>query len=450
MFPLSRRSFSPFFAPEGDGGGGIVENLSEDLAVLNDEGGDDGDDPPETEDDQDAADHKKDLQVLEGDDDAGDDDAAGDDADDPDADADADADADKDADKDEPVIEGRPTVKQIKAVAPELFKRIPEMKNIFFREGQFSEVFSDPEEAKEAATYAGNYLKLEKSISQDQDPTLLLTELKQNNPDALKGLVTNWLPKLREIDQNLYIDATVPVIEELIFHAFKTGERTGDKNLAAAARHLSNYVFSNGGEIRDISKRAQQEEHPAEKKLKEEREQFAQQRFKDADQEINGRLVKTLEASIVQGLDPDNVLPERIKRTIIRDTIEELNATLLKDKTHGSKMASLWKRGQGDSFSRTSKDSIVNGYLQSVKPLLRSIRNRIRDEALGKTGKPQAPSKKTGEQPPQFKKAFGGSNRQGSRRSPASVLDPSKIDYRRTTDMDILMDNGGDRIKQRK
>jgi hypothetical protein len=475
MFPRSfiDNVFRLFFDDSGGGGSlGDVDDLSADLAVLNDDSDDKGDkkdDKSGKDDKDDDKDLEDDLKLLEDDDD--DPDAKDDkktrrkgaEDDDPDADDDVDDDADddKDDDKDDKddkdddkVVEGRPSIKQIKAVAPDLFKKIPEMKNIFFREGKFSEIYADPEEAAEAARYAGNYLKLEKSIADEHDPTLLLKELKDNNADAFKAFSGNFLSKLRSLDENVYVEVTTPIIEELLYHANRVGNKTGDKNLAASARHLANFVFANGGEIPDIAKRAAEgtKKHPAEEKLEKERAEYAQTRFKEADQEVHGRIMKTLEASIIQGLDPDGVMSDRMKKAIVRDTVEELNALLLKDKMHGRRMQVAWDKGKSDSFSKQSKDQIVNNFLSGAKPLLRSIRNRIRDEVAGKSRSRRdvtddKDNNNRGARKPE-KKSFAGSNRPGNdRRHAGSVLDPSKIDYQRTSDLDILNDSGGDKIK---
>jgi len=440
------RHLLPFFYPD-EGGPSEITNLSADLAVLNDEGTEGTE--PESEEDREKKEIEDDVKILsleeEGEGEIPP--MEGDDGEEDDEEKDSEeTDQDKE-DEESRVLEvsGRPTVKQIKAVAPDLFKKIPEMKNIFFREGQFSEIFSTPEEAREAAVFSNNYLRLERSLAGDKDPSLLIKELKENNPEALKKINSSWLSKIREADQNLYIEATTPVIEELLYHAFTYARKTNDKNLAASAQHIANYVFANGGEIPDIRLRAENEEkkHPAEIQLEKERRAFANHSFTQADQEVSGRIMKTLEASIIQGLDVNNRLSDRQKRNIIRDVIEELDKTLLTDKTHSRRMTVVWDRGRTDSFSKQSKDSIVNTYLSGAKPLLKTIRQRVLSETFGKRKQEPQTEERT-----QEKRSFAGSRRPADfRRTAGQVLDPSKIDYRRTSDMDILMDRGGDKIK---
>jgi hypothetical protein len=58
----------------------------------------------------------------------------------------------------------RPTVKQITEKFPDFFKKFPTLKDAFFREKQFSEVFHTPQEAKEAAVIAGDYKTLQDDL----------------------------------------------------------------------------------------------------------------------------------------------------------------------------------------------------------------------------------------------------------------------------------------------
>jgi hypothetical protein len=211
-----------------------------------------------------------------------------------------------------------------------------------------------------------------------------------------------------------------------------------------SARHIANFVFANGGEIKDIAGKGRKEQNPAEVQLQQERQQWAQTRFKEADQEIYGRVTRSLDQVIRQGLDPTNVMTDRMKSSIVSDVINDINKALAKDGVHGRRMQALWKRAEGDSYSRQSKESIVTTYLSGAKPLLRDVRNRIRAEYLGsnssgKKREKEVPDEKLSRNPQQKKRPFeGSSKRVDIRRERVSVLDPRKIDYSRTSDMDII------------
>lgn len=447
---------------DGAGGGGLgdVGDFAQDMAILNSDdddgtgagggkGGDGKDDDAGGDDDKDR---DRDLDLLNADDD--DDDSDPDDDDDPDDDSDDDQDDDKDDDKeddkdaddkdkdtDKEPVQGRPTIKQLKAAG--VLKQFPELRNIYFREAKFSEVLADPEEATEVVRKAGNYDMLEESMLQG-DPKLLLTELATNNREAFNKVVTNWLPTIQELDQDTYIKVTEPVLEDLVYHAARHAQKIGDKNLLMSARHIANFVFANGGEIPDITKRGGRTEgvNPAEQKLQEERRQWQETRFREASTEVEDRVSGALERSILHNLDPDNALSDRQKKALVRDVIEELNTTLKKDQVLMRRMKTLWEQGGKDSYSKRSKESIVEAFLSGARPLLRGIRNRIRDEYLGRRPNGSGGDKKNDKKDKPRKRVFDGSRRPVDRgRERRQVLDPNKIDYNRTSDLDILNDN---------
>lgn len=432
--------FNPqrFFSPEDIGD---VADFSADMAVLNDET------PPadkedKTEAEQEAEDVEKDIKVLADDDSeepAGEDDEGGEEDGEQE---DEETQEEGEGQEEVPVTGGRPSIGAVKKEFPDIFKKFPTLKASIFRDEKFSESFANPEEAAEAAVKADNYDQLEQSLVSGS-PELLMKELHDNNPRAFEKVAENWLPQLRAIDEKAYIAATEPIIEELVYLAFKHGTKVQDKNLIMSARHIANFVFANGGEIPDIGEKKSKAPNPAEVQLQREREQWAQTRFKEADQEIFGRVTRSLDQVIRQGLDPAGSMTERMKSSIVKDVINEINKVLVQDGVHGRRMQALWKRASNDSYSKQSKESIVNTYLSGAKPLLREIRNRIRAEYLGSPNKKRLGDDKDerlSRQPqPQKKRAFEGSSRRVDvRRERVTVLDPKKIDYSRTSDMDIL------------
>jgi len=342
----------------------------------------------------------------------------------------------KPEEKEEPRV-GRPSIGQVKKEFPGIFKKFPELKSSLFRDEEFSKSFATPEEAAEAVVKAENYDQLEQSLVQGT-PELLMKELHENNPRAFEKVAKNWLPQLRAIDERAYVSATEPVLEELVCLAFRHGEKIGDKNLAMSARHIANFIFANGGDIPDIGAKQEKGPSPAEVQLQQEREQWAETRRKEADQEIYGHVIKTLDQTIRQGLDPSESMTERMRASIVTDVINEMNRVLAKDAVHNKRMSALWKRAAQDSYSRQSKESIAHTYLSGVRPLIREIRNRIRAEYLGSPRKKGAQEQ---QQQPVKKRPFEGSSRRvDGRRERATVLDPKQIDYSRTSDADILND----------
>jgi hypothetical protein len=408
----------PFFSPDDASGSGGDGDFAQDMDVLNSDAEAPAEDLEEPLDEPD-----KDVTTV------------GEDIEEDEAPPDEEED-EKEEQEPEPSIPGRPSIKAIKKEFPEVFKKFPVLKSSLFRDAEFSKHFTNPEEAGEAAVKAENYDQLEQSLVAGT-PELLMRELHANNPRAFEKVVENWLPQLRQLDEKAYISVTEPIIEELIFLAYKHAERIGDKNLGMSARHLANFVFANGGEIPDIAKKRGAAPNPAELQLQQERQEWATTRFREADGEIFGRVTGSLDRFLRNGLDPSGTMTERMKASIVTDVINEANQLLLKDQSHGRRMSALWKRAHQDSYSGQSKESIVSTYLSGVKPLLRDLRNRIRAEYLGQKRRDN-PDEQIA-RGPQKKRPFEGSSRRVDvRRERATVLDPKKIDYARTSDADIL------------
>ncbi len=418
---MSIRNLIPFFSPDDNAGQGAGE-FSADMEVLNSPDEAPPEDAPEEAEDEEVVEEepsKVSAREIAGEEEEPEEEEE-----------------EKEEEPEEEVVAGRPSIKAIKKEFPEVFKKFPILKSSLFRDAEFSKSFANPEEAAEASVKAENYDTLEASLVSGT-PELLMKELHENNPRAFEKVVENWLPQLRALDEKAYISATEPILEELIFLAFRHAEKVGDQNLAMSARHLANFVFANGGEIPDIGKKGQKAPNPAELQLQKEREQWTQTRFKEADSEIYSRVTRSLDQVIRQGIDPTGNMTERMKASIVTDVINEANALLVRDQVHGRRMSALWKRAHQDAYSRQSKESIVNTYLSGVKPLLHNLRNRIRAEYLGQR-KRETPDEKLVRTPPKKRPFEGSSRRVDVRRERAAVLDPKKIDYARTSDADIL------------
>src|SRR5690606_17329467 len=110
------------------------------------------------QDDDDDASGEGDDDVDDDSDDDDSDDDADDDQDGDDDQSDDDDRSDKDKDKKvKPIVEGRPTYQELKKADPDIFKKVPGLKDVFFREQKFSETFASVEEAQQAAIKAENF-----------------------------------------------------------------------------------------------------------------------------------------------------------------------------------------------------------------------------------------------------------------------------------------------------
>ena len=330
------------------------------------------------------------------------------------------------------------TFSDIKKKYPNIFKEFPQLRSALFLAPKYQEIFSDPESAAEAAGKSQEYDVLEESLSGRGDPGPLLNTLAENNPKALKKIAENFGEALRTASPDDYTTLTTPIIEELLFHASRHANKVGDKNLLLASRHLANYVFANGGEIPDISRRsAKPQPSEAERQLQQERAGYAAREENRALVDISKDAHSELGKVITAKLDG---LSDFEKKAIIKETRLEVDRTLKADRAFQNSITALWKRAADSNYSDDSKSRIKRAWLDRAKLVAPAIRNRLRQEALdarnpSRGNRGEADREKPAEG--QKKRSFpsGGGNRGESR---SGFADPKKIDWNKTSDMDIL------------
>jgi hypothetical protein len=450
MFRRYLLGFQPLLDTPGDGGGGggDLDELSQDLSDLGEETPPKGKKDEEEEESSDGDDDSDDSGDEEGsgeeDDDESSDDESGEEEEeegeeDGEEEEEEEGKGKKAKESDEQDEYGRPTVKSIKSKYPNLFKEFPYLKTAFFEHSKYAEVFSDPDSAVDAANKAREFDALEATLVSQGDPSLLVKTLSENNPKALKKVVENFAEAVREVDSDLFVQLGTPIIEELIYHASNHGTKTGNKNLVLAARHLANYVFANGGEIPDISKRKgskKEEKSESEKQLEVERAEFSKREFNRAAEEIEGSLDEELRAVIGKKSKLDG-LTSFERKQVIKEARAEVNRRLLNDKILQNKLTALWKKAAEDGYSDVSKTRIRRVWLDRARAIAPGIRNRLRQEALGgRKGERTPPEGDSNQQGK--KRQFPSSGARGRGQRAAGLVDPKKIDWRKTSDMDIL------------
>lgn len=463
--------FHPFFQVD-DGGGGAgggggkgddsVGNFDQDMEALGgDAGSEDEDLDEEGEGDDEEGEKPRRAPRKEKDDSSeelDEDEEDPDEKDELDEELEQDEDEEKEEDEEEEegdddkkVVTGRPTFKQLKTAG--VLKQFPAMRSIVAREGEFSKVFSEPADAIDAVDKAAFYDDIERAVVAGA-PGTLLKNIKEGAAEHYEKFVDNLLPSLRTLDKEAYLRVATPVIEELLFHASEYATKRGNKNLVNAAKHMADFVFQNGGEIPNI--KAVAEKHPAEIELEKERSKAAMNALGGAKNDINTRIERSLVGFLTEKFTSNLSVLE--KEAITNKALDELMATIGKDKLHSQKMRNLWRRAEIAGYSEQSKDAIHKAHVARAKSTLAEIRDRLLQDALKGRGrrvaKPGDKAKgEVGEESQQRPRKrdlnSGGRGGHGSSQRRGGVLDPSQIDYKRTSDLDILNDNGGDRVKLR-
>lgn len=336
-------------------------------------------------------------------------------------------------DENEEIAQGRLTFKEVSKEFPTLFKKFPALRHAFFKEQEYSKVFPTVEDAQEAHKKATDYAYLERDLLSGE-PKQLFSAVAQTSPEAFGKLVSKVLPAIYEVDKDAFYEMTEPILKNALQAAFREGNSSDTqdgKNLALAARYLNKFLFRST-EIGDAQPVIREKTPDPERvKFEQERNQFQEQRFHDFRENIVETIQKELSKLTINGLDPENKLNEFVRKSIIKETIEQIGSVLEKDSRHLATMDSLWKRARLNGLTQEHKARILQTYLGRVKEILPVIRSKVRSTATGETKVKTAIKRPTGT---------------GTGTQSPQPLNPRKVDWNKTSDLDILNDN----VKYRK
>ena len=205
----------------------------------------------------------------------------------------------------------------------------------------------------------------------------------------------------------------------------RTAVKSNNKSLFYAVQHLSNFIHDDP-EIPDD--RAKDPELEGERnKLEEERQRFRVEKVKEFKVETYKDTEGAILNAIERGLDPEKVLSEKQRSAVIRDTFDEIDNIIRKDERFLSTVRSMFKSAEQSGLNRDASAKIRLAYLARVKPLLSPVRQKVVAEYLPKGSQKQANGKRhipSG----------------GEGKSAPGKLDAKKIDFSKTSDMDILND----------
>lgn len=399
--------------PDEGGVSGAATSVGKDLAELNDES------QPETEETEETEEIEEEEPTVE--------------AEEP------------EEEEEEPVAElhpfERPSLKTINEAYPDFFKKFPSMRDMYFREAEYSKLFPTVDDAKEANDNNTAYQNIREDIFNGTGEKFL-NAIKTQNPKSLEKFSRGILGTLVKVDQNSFWAAANPLIEDISRSMFKKGTAEGNENLANSAKYLAHYFFGDA-DIAEGKKTTVPREEPESDVSKERKE------WEDSKQsEFRGGIEKDLRGQLVDlitgtdgktgrsKIDPDDILSPFIRNTIIEKVIQDIGSTLAADKSHLTYMDSLWSRARTNGRTDNDKARIISAYLARARSLAPSLRSKYVSEALGKKvrGENQKRVKMASvdERTPANGRTSGGGNRN---------YNPKSIDYRKTSDYDILNDD---------
>lgn len=338
--------------------------------------------------------------------------------------------------KEEKDIEGsrlRPSIKDIIKKIPEaekVFKAFPQLRDAYYREAKFSEMFPTLEDAQDSFDKAEALDVFDSAIRAGSSKELLEAVAKEDKK-TLKAFVNSFLPTLHSMDEDLFYDASIPVVNSVIRNLFKAGEKLSGKdgqNMMAAAKILSNHLHGSY-DIPESEKAKDPELEAERKKFNEEKEQEQGEKFNTFETSVNERTEKLLNKVIGDGLDPENVLSDFTKSKIIDEVIKRVGKELSSDKAHMNSIGRLWKASINERLSSKSADRIITAFLSRAKQLIPEIRSKVKGEALGTKRKAATGVSRTTRR--EVTPSRGSERRSG-------VMSPKDVKWRQKSDLDIL------------
>jgi len=340
-----------------------------------------------------------------------------------------DKDEEEDKEEDYKGTKPRPAFKDVKAKFPTLFKEFPALREAFFREQKFTEMFPTVEDASEAAGKAEAFDHIEASLLQGS-ASMLLDGIEKADPEAMNKIANNFLGDIYKRSHDLYYQITTPIVNRLIQSLHEEGKRSSNENLTNSAMNLANFLYGSP----NIPTTTQRQEDP---RLENERNKLAQERAKlQQDRFIEGRgtveesIIRILNTEIKSGLDPQ-VFSETIQDMLSERIQKKVDEAIASDPNHLKLMNSLWKRAEQSGFNRESLSRVRAAYLERARQLMPAIRVKIRSDAIA--SKKAASAAKDKVINPRL---------QSSGKIPSGKSTPSAkvVDWNKTSDEDFLND----------
>src|SRR6266516_2047961 len=143
--------------------------------------------------------------------------------------------------------------KKLKEKYPDFAKtdQFRALRDSFYRESKFSELFPTVEDAQEALENHETFIKLNSEIIDKGSISGLLVAIKEANPDSLRKVSEEFLDAVNKIDNSLYVKAIEPVVRRLakqiyadgMKHKSRNPESTEAQALIATAKNLGMWAF---------------------------------------------------------------------------------------------------------------------------------------------------------------------------------------------------------------
>jgi hypothetical protein len=338
----------------------------------------------------------------------------------------------------------RPSIKSVEEKFPGFFKSFPQLRDMYFREAEYSKLFPTIDDAKEANENNTAFNSIKESVFQGNG-SKFFSAIKEVSEKDLEKFSTTVLSTLFQVHPQSFWRAANPLVEDIARNMFEKGKKEGNESLQNSAKYLSEYFFGNT-DIAEGKKTSIIKIEGQDPEVVKEREKFENEKhtaFRGSiETDIRKQVVDLIETKDLKTgksrLDPDGVFSNFIRTTIVDRIIEDLGTQLTSDKDHIRFMDSLWDKSKRNGRTEADKARIITAYLARAKSLIPSLRSKYVSEALGqKTRVASGKKEKTEEIASRTNSGTSGRGSNGANKN----YNPKSINYSKTSDADILNDN---------
>jgi hypothetical protein len=271
--------------------------------------------------------------------------------------------------------------KKILKEFPELFKKFPHIERALYKSQQYGELFPTLDDAREFKSKAETLDSFETDLA-NGDVEKILTATKSSAPNAFAKIVDNLITTINKVDPNASITITGNIISHTIYSMAMEARKTKNEALLNAASLLNQFVFGTSDYVSPKKLATEERADPEKAKLETERQQFLQDRFQVANQDLSSRVTNAIKDTIDSNIDPKGSMEDYVRKNASRDAFEIVNQMLVTDKRFQQIKDKLWERAAKNNFNSQSVADIRKAFLSRAKQLLPTAINKARMEAL--------------------------------------------------------------------
>ena len=352
------RNLLPFLAAADGSGdsGGSAEEILDNVAPDESEDNDDASDSDDSDDDE---------EVVSED---GDDTEKGEDKDEEDADEDKDEEKEEvNADKDTDNSIAASPIKAATAKYPKLFKEFPELRESYFRDRDFRQIFPSVEDARLAYDATEQYSFIQNEVASGNPSSLV--DFLARDTNALARFGRSFLRQSMTSNPEAFEHITKPILIGVLNNAMKEANLHGNKNLAASVKWISQFALGDPNIPADTFQADKAPDANGKNPI-------IEGQIKDFTDEVFEQ-GQNMTLELIADSIADLKVNKAVKKTLIREMFAEADKRIASDKPHMKMMDSLWNKVRRGAVNRQNRATIVTAYVGAFKKLLPSVRASV-------------------------------------------------------------------------